>query len=48
VGETIQYQVTMEDPEVFDKPWALSRTLTLQPDTRRKRLPAWITMRATT
>src|SRR5215471_12091452 len=32
VGETIQYQVTMEDPEVFDKPWTLSRTLTLQPD----------------
>src|SRR5690349_16096796 len=23
VGETIQYQVTMEDPEVFEKPWTL-------------------------
>ena len=32
VGETIQYQVTMEDPEVFEKPWTISRTLTLQPD----------------
>ena len=39
VGETIQYQVTMEDPEVFDKPWTLSRTLTLQPDTLEEAAP---------
>jgi hypothetical protein len=39
VGETIQYQVTMEDPEVFDKPWTLSRTLTLQPDALEEAAP---------
>jgi len=39
VGETIQYQVTMEDPEVLDKPWALSRTLTLQPDALEEAAP---------
>jgi hypothetical protein len=32
VGDTIQYQVTAEDPEVLQKPWTLSRTLTLQRD----------------
>jgi hypothetical protein len=32
VGDTIQYQMTAEDPEVLQKPWTLSRTLTLQPD----------------
>ena len=39
VGETIQYQVTMEDPEVFEKPWTLSRTLTLQPDALEEAAP---------
>jgi hypothetical protein len=33
VGDTIQYQMTAEDPEVLQKPWTLSRTLTLQSDT---------------
>ena len=32
VGDTIQYQVTAEDPVVLAKPWTLTRTLTLQPD----------------
>jgi hypothetical protein len=32
VGDTIQYQVTAEDPEVLQKPWTTSRTLTLQRD----------------
>jgi hypothetical protein len=39
VGETIQYQVTMEDPEVLEKPWTLSRTLTLQPDALEEAAP---------
>jgi hypothetical protein len=39
VGETIQYQVTMEDPEVLDKPWSQSRTLTLQPDSLEEAAP---------
>jgi len=33
VGDTIQYQMTAEDPGVLAKPWTISRTLTLQPDT---------------
>jgi hypothetical protein len=32
VGDTIQYRMTAEDPDVLQKPWSLSRTLTLQPD----------------
>lgn len=32
VGDTIQYQMTADDPEVLVKPWTISRTLTLQPD----------------
>jgi len=32
VGDTIQYQMTADDPEVLQKPWTLKRTLTLQPD----------------
>jgi hypothetical protein len=32
VGDTIQYQMTAEDPDVLAKPWTISRTLTLQPD----------------
>src|SRR5579872_6121273 len=41
VGDTIQYQVTAEDPEVLQKPWTLSRTLTLQPDALEEAGP-WI------
>jgi hypothetical protein len=32
VGDTIQYQMTADDPGVLSKPWTISRTLTLQPD----------------
>jgi len=39
VGDTIQYQVTAEDPEVLQKPWILSRTLTLQPDALEEAAP---------
>jgi hypothetical protein len=38
-GDTIQYQVTVEDPEVLQKPWVLSRTLTLQPDALEEAAP---------
>ncbi|HEY6345374.1 MAG TPA: hypothetical protein VIY49_28090 [Bryobacteraceae bacterium] len=31
-GDTIQYQMTADDPEVLQKPWVLKRTLTLQKD----------------
>jgi hypothetical protein len=30
VGDTIEYQMTAVDPEVLQKPWTYSRTLTLQ------------------
>jgi hypothetical protein len=33
VGDTIQYQMTAEDPQVLAKPWTITRTLTLQSDT---------------
>ena len=39
VGDTIQYQVTAEDPEVLQEPWTLSRTLTLQPDALEEAAP---------
>jgi hypothetical protein len=38
-GDTIQYKVTVEDPEVLQKPWTLSRTLTLQPDALEEAAP---------
>jgi hypothetical protein len=38
-GDTIQYKVTVEDPEVLQKPWTLSRTLTLQPDVLEEAAP---------
>jgi hypothetical protein len=39
VGDTIQYQVTADDPEILQKPWTLSRTLTLQPDALEEAAP---------
>jgi hypothetical protein len=39
VGDTIQYQATAEDPEVLQKAWTLSRTLTLQPDALEEAAP---------
>jgi hypothetical protein len=39
VGDTIQYQVIADDPEVLQKPWTLSRTLTLQPDALEEAAP---------
>jgi hypothetical protein len=39
VGDTIQYQVTAEDPDALQKPWTLSRTLTLQPDALEEAAP---------
>ena len=38
-GDAIQYQVTADDPEVLQKPWTLSRTLTLQPDALEEAAP---------
>jgi hypothetical protein len=38
-GDTIQYKVTTEDPGVLQKPWTLSRTLTLQPDALEEAAP---------
>src|SRR3984957_12652043 len=38
-GDTIQYQVTAEDPEVLLRPWTLSRTLTLQSDALEEAAP---------
>jgi hypothetical protein len=32
--DTIRYQVTMEDPEVFTKPWHIEDTLRLRPNER--------------
>jgi hypothetical protein len=39
VGDTIQYTVTADDPEVLQKPWTLSRTLTLQTDALEEAAP---------
>src|SRR5579871_803780 len=39
IGDTIQYQMTAEDPEVLQKPWTLSRTLTLQHDALEEAAP---------
>jgi len=35
----ITYEVTVEDPEVLQKPWTLSRALTLQPDALEEAAP---------
>ncbi len=33
--ETIQYEATIEDPGVFDKPWVITRTFALRSDLKR-------------
>ena len=33
--ETIEYELTIEDPNVFEKPWVLTRTFALRPDLKR-------------
>jgi hypothetical protein len=39
VGDTIQYSMTADDPVVLEKPWTITRTLTLQPDTLNEMPP---------
>jgi hypothetical protein len=39
VGDTIQYQMTAEDPEVLTKPWTISRIMTLQMDSLQEAAP---------
>jgi hypothetical protein len=33
--DTIQYELTIEDPNVFEKPWVMTRTFALRADLRR-------------
>jgi hypothetical protein len=33
--DTIQYEATIEDPNVFEKPWVITRTFTLRSDLKR-------------
>jgi hypothetical protein len=39
VGDTIQYQMTADDPEVLMKPWTISRIMTLQFDALQEAAP---------
>jgi hypothetical protein len=34
-ADTLQYQATVEDPNVFEKPWVVSRTFPLRRDLER-------------
>ena len=33
--DTVQYEVTIEDPNVFEKPYTITRTFALRPDLKR-------------
>ncbi|MBI2150217.1 MAG: hypothetical protein HYU27_06385 [Acidobacteria bacterium] len=33
--ETVQYEATIEDPNVFEKPWTIARNFALRPDLKR-------------
>ena len=39
VGDTIQYTMTADDPQVLAKPWTIYRTVTLQMDTLEEAAP---------
>jgi hypothetical protein len=39
VGDTIQYTMTADDPDVLAKPWTIYRTLTLQMDALEESAP---------
>ena len=39
VGDTIQYQATVDDPDVLVKPWVINHTLTKQSDQLEEAAP---------